>query len=93
MLSVIRLFIAKLLIFANLVKTIICTYDHQPRLFVPLQNKKGYFIRCILPDELKQIQGFPADFQLYGSKKEKIKQIGNAVPPPLITQIVTKIIN
>ena len=74
-------------------KTIICTYDHQPRLFVPLQNKKGYFIRCILPDELKQIQGFPVDFQLYGSKKEKIKQIGNAVPPPLITQIVTKIIS
>ena len=74
-------------------KTIICTYDHQPRLFVPLQNKNGYYIRCILPDELKQIQGFPADFQIFGSKKEKIKQIGNAVPPPLITQIVKKIVN
>jgi len=74
-------------------KTIICTYDHQPRLFVPLQNKNGYYIRCILPDELKQIQGFPADFQIFGSKKEKIKQIGNAVPPPLITQIVKKIID
>ena len=69
-------------------KTIICTYDHQPRLFVPLRNKNGYFLRCILPDELKQIQGFPKDFELYGPKKEQIKQIGNAVPPPLITQIV-----
>ena len=23
-------------------KTIICSYDHQPRLFVPLRNKNGY---------------------------------------------------
>jgi DNA (cytosine-5)-methyltransferase 1 len=72
-------------------KTIICSYDHQPRLFVPLQNKNGYYLRCILPDELKQIQGFPADFTLHGSKKEMVKQIGNAVPPPLITQIVSKL--
>ena len=43
-------------------KTIICTYNHQPRLFVPLQNKNGYYLRCILPDELKQIQGFPIRF-------------------------------
>ena len=74
-------------------KTIICSYDHQPRLFVPLRNKNGYYIRCILPDELKQIQGFPADFKLFGSKKEKVKQIGNAVPPPLIQQIVKKLLS
>ena len=73
-------------------KTIICSYDHQPRLFVPLKNKNGYYLRCILPDELKQIQGFPADFKLYGNKSQQIKQIGNAVPPPLITQIVEKIL-
>jgi DNA (cytosine-5)-methyltransferase 1 len=74
-------------------KTIICSYDHQPRLFVPLRNKNGYYIRCILPDELKQIQGFPADFKLLGSKKEKVRQIGNAVPPPLIQQIVKKLLS
>ncbi len=69
-------------------KTIICTYEHQPRLFVPLKNKNGYYLRCLLPDELKQIQGFPADYKLTGSLKEQIVQIGNAVPPPLIKQIV-----
>ena len=73
-------------------KTIICTYDHQPRLYVPLRNKNGYFLRCILPDELKQIQGFPSDFQLNGKKKDKIKQIGNAAPPPLVEQIVRSIV-
>jgi DNA (cytosine-5)-methyltransferase 1 len=30
-------------------KTIICTYNNQPRLFVPLKNKNGYYLRCLLP--------------------------------------------
>lgn len=74
-------------------KTIICTYDHQPRLFVPLRNKNGYYIRCLLPDELKQIQGFPPEFQLSGTKKNKIKQIGNAAPPPLVKHLVEELIH
>ena len=44
--------------------TIICTYARQPRFFVPQQNKNGYYLRCLLPDELKQIQGFPKDYKL-----------------------------
>uniref|UniRef100_A0A6C0CXW5 DNA (cytosine-5-)-methyltransferase n=1 Tax=viral metagenome TaxID=1070528 RepID=A0A6C0CXW5_9ZZZZ len=74
-------------------KTIICTYARQPRLFVPLQNKNGYYLRCLLPDELKQIQGFPKDFKLSGNKTKQIVQIGNAVPPPLIQQIVQNLIS
>lgn len=73
-------------------KTIICTYEHQPRLFVPLKNKNGYYLRCLLPDELKQIQGFPADYIVCGNKKEQIIQIGNAVPPPLIEKVVKKLL-
>jgi len=69
-------------------KTVICTYGHQPRFFVPLRNRNGYFLRCLLPDELKQIQGFPSNYQLYGSTSKQITQIGNAVPPPLIRQVV-----
>ena len=72
-------------------KTIICTYDHQPRLFVPLRNSVGFFLRMILPDELKQIQGFPVDYVVMGTVKEQIVQIGNAVPPPLIHAIVSNI--
>lgn len=77
----------------NPCKTIICTYEHQPRLFVPLKNPNGYYLRMLLPDELKQIQGFPKDYIIHGSIKEKIIQIGNAVPPPLIREIVTNIIS
>lgn len=75
-------------------KTIICTYDHQPRLFVPIKNNSGCYLRVILPDELKQIQGFPENYILKGKKeneedwKNKVVQIGNAVPPPLIERIV-----
>jgi DNA (cytosine-5)-methyltransferase 1 len=74
-------------------KTIICTYEHQPRLFVPLKNVSGCYLRMLLPDELKQIQGFPADYIVCGTNKDKIIQIGNAVPPPLIRAIVEHVTN
>tara|TARA_B100000683_G_C12481856_1_gene551678 strand:- start:548 stop:1744 length:1197 start_codon:yes stop_codon:yes gene_type:complete len=74
-------------------KTIICTYARQPRLFVPLQNKNGYYLRCLLPDELKQIQGFPEDYKMSGDKNKKIIQIGNAVPPPLIKLIIESLVS
>ena len=70
------------------INTIICTYARQPRFFIPLQNKNGYYLRCLLPDELKQIQGFPLDYEICGDKAKQIIQIGNAVPPPLIQMIV-----
>jgi len=76
----------------NPCKTIICTYSHQPRLFVPLKNKRGCYLRCLLPYELKQIQAFPADYKIEGSASKKIIQIGNAVPPRLIQQVVEKLI-
>ena len=74
------------------INTIICTYARQPRFFIPQQNKNGYYLRCLLPDELKQIQGFPGEFKIAGNKKDKIKQVGNAVPPPLITLIVKQLL-
>ena len=72
-------------------KTIICTYEHQPRLFVALENASGKYLRTLTIDELKQVQGFPKSYILCGSSKQQIVQIGNAVPPPLITQIINKI--
>lgn len=74
------------------INTIICSYAHCPRFFVPLKNKKGNFLRTLLPDELKQIQGFPAEYKLSGDTGKQIKQIGNAVPPPLIQMIVKSLI-
>jgi DNA (cytosine-5)-methyltransferase 1 len=71
-------------------KTIICTYGTCPRLFVGLYNKtiNKYWVRCLSVTELAQIQGFPKEYNWQGNEKEKIKQIGNAVPPPLCESIV-----
>ena len=69
-------------------KTIICTYARQPRLFVIQQNKNNYYLRSLVVDELKQIQGFPKDYKLNGNINDSIIQIGNAVPPPLIELVV-----
>lgn len=75
-------------------KTIICTYDHQPRLLVGLRKPDGTsYVRTLLPDELKQIQGFPADYKILGNTKEKIVQIGNAVPPPMIEAVGKKLMS
>ena len=74
-------------------KTIICSYKFQPRLYVPLRNKNGCYLRTFTVEELKQIQGFPKDFILEGSEAQQITQIGNAIPPPLIKSLFKTLIN
>ena len=74
------------------INTIICSYAHCPRFFIPQKNKNGNYLRCLTPDELKQCQGFPADYKLSGNTGKQIKQIGNAVPPPLIQMIVRELV-
>lgn len=69
-------------------KTIICSYNYCPRLFVPLRNKNGYFLRCLNISELKQIQGFPESYKINGNTSQQITQIGNAVPPLLVQKII-----
>lgn len=79
--------------YKNPSKTIICTYERQPRLLVPLKYQNTYYVRPFTINELKQIQGFPRDFKICGTEKEQIIQIGNAVPPQLIKEIVAPIIH
>jgi hypothetical protein len=64
-------------------KTIICSYDHQPRIYVPQRRNDGTpTLRCFTIGELLQIQGFPEGYRLSSSRQ--IHQIGNAVPPQLV---------
>jgi len=73
-------------------KTIHCGYSFQPRLFVLLKKDKEIFIRPFNTRELAQIQGFPKGYKFYGKEEDIIKQIGNAVPPLLVTKIVKNIL-
>jgi DNA (cytosine-5)-methyltransferase 1 len=69
-------------------KTIICTYQSCPRLFVGMSNGHQKWIRTYTVTEMARIQGFPGDYPFRGSKKAIQTQIGNAVPPPLITHVI-----
>lgn len=70
-------------------KTIICAYSQCPRLFVGLHNPTtgGYWIRCLTTTEAGGIQGFAVDYPWQGTEKDRIVQIGNAVPPPLAATV------
>ena len=74
-------------------KTIISTYNLCPRLFVGLYNVNTdtYWIRCLSVRELGQIQGFPKDYPWEGNISQVITQIGNAVPPPIITSVINSL--
>ena len=73
-------------------KTIICTYNRMPRLFIPLKNSTKMFLRELTVNELKQIQGFPKDYHFEGNKNEQITQIGNAAPPLIVKKIMKELI-
>lgn len=47
--------------------------------------------RMLDVDELAAAQGFSSDYQLYGTKAEQIKQVGNAVPPGFMRAICNAI--
>lgn len=68
--------------------TILCTYNRMPRLFIPMKYNNNIYLRPFTINELKQIQGFPIEFKFYGSESSIIKQIGNAVPPIVVTEII-----
>lgn len=70
------------------VNTIICSYGRMPRFFVPLKNANGFYLRDFTVKELQQIQGFPKDYIFKGDNIKKINQIGNAVPPPVVKEII-----
>lgn len=73
----------------NQTHTILCAYNRMPRLFIAMKNSNGVFLRPFNIKELKQIQGFPVDYQFSGNDSSIIKQIGNAVPPVVVKEIIT----
>ena len=48
--------------------------------------------RCITVREMARLHGFPDWFRLHKRKWHGARQIGNAVPPPVVRSIATKII-
>lgn len=78
----------------DVARTIQCTYSRMPRLFVPVKRASdgAVFLRPYTVLELQRIQGFPDDFEFRGSELKQITQIGNAVPPAVVQEVVRTLI-
>ncbi|MFW5903723.1 MAG: DNA cytosine methyltransferase, partial [Halolamina sp.] len=48
--------------------------------------------RMLQPRELKRAQGFPADYEISGTKADRVGQIGNAVPVTLARTLTTHVL-
>ena len=75
----------------DVARTILCSYGRMPRLFVPVRNGVGVYLRPYTVKELQQIQGFPEDFEILGKYTEQVNQIGNAIPPLFVKHVVNYI--
>jgi len=55
---------------------------------------KGHVMRMLQPEELKLAMGFPEKFILdAGTRRDKIKLLGNAVCPPVMKEIVLSLVS
>ena len=55
-------------------------------------TNNGHMMRMLQPEELKVAMGFPDTYRLHaGTRREKVKLMGNAVCPPVIKSIVRAI--
>ena len=48
-------------------------------------------LRMVTPEEIRELMGFPADYTLHGSKRARVRMLGNAVCPPLVSEILTRV--
>lgn len=49
--------------------------------------------RRLRTPELAAIQGFPEGYAFAGSRRERVRQIGNAVPPPLAAPMIRSVVD
>lgn len=55
-------------------------------------NGSGHVMRMLQPEELKRAMGFGTDYVMrFGSRRDKVKLMGNAVCPPVMRELVGRI--
>jgi DNA (cytosine-5)-methyltransferase 1 len=59
----------------------------EPRYFLHPAEQRGFSVR-----EAARIQGFPDGFLFEGTERQRFRMIGNAVPPPMASQIANLIL-
>lgn len=48
--------------------------------------------RRLRTPEMAAIQGFPAAYSFAGTRRERVRQLGNAVPPPLAARMIQQVL-
>jgi len=56
---------------------------------VPAVEDCGF--RMLQPHEIQAAMAFPADYQVLGTKRERVKQLGNAVTPPAMAILMQRV--
>lgn len=68
------------------------TVTTKDRFGLVVPSPDGHRIRMLQPDELLDAMGFPTDYKLYGSRRDKVCLLGNAVCPPVMESIVRTLV-
>ena len=50
------------------------------------------YYRCLKPNEIQRAMAFGDDYQVLGTSKQKVKQLGNAVTPPVMEWITNQVV-
>lgn len=66
------------------------TLDHHA-LVVPEVAVEDCFFRMLQPHEIGRAMAFPDDYVVLGNSREKVKQYGNAVTPPVMAWIMQQV--
>ncbi len=67
--------------------TITATHRNNKR----LRMGDGRGSRFFTTGEIARLQAFPDDWRFVGSEEEKMRQIGNAVPPPMAAALMAAV--
>ena len=46
--------------------------------------------RMLQPHEIQKAMAFPGDYKVMGTQREKVKQLGNAVTPPVMSMLIER---
>lgn len=54
---------------------------------------RGEYARVLTVEEQLALSGFPRSYQLAGTRADRVRQIGNAVPPPLAAAVIRSVLD
>lgn len=54
---------------------------------------RGDRLRMLSVDEIRGGMGFPSSYALTGTRAEQVKQLGNAIPPPLASGVLEQVLS